>query len=1227
MKRFLVVLFAALTASVAFGQVTSRVTGLVQDSSGAVVTDASVTLTNEATNVPVNTTTTSAGSYVFDGMQPGSYRVTIEKSGFSTFIASGNVLTIGQPMVINANLQIGANKQAIEVVSAAQAVQTDTSGNIGNLVDQVSVTTLPIVGSRGRSPLDLLELQPGVVDAGGFNSEGTNVAGGGVHVNGSRDRAWNYTLDGIDINETSAGGSNFSPLRTNPDSISQFRVLTSNFTSEYGRNSGAQVEMITRSGANQFHGTAFYFYQTPGLNANDTGNKMSTPPIGRPQFVQRIPGGSIGGPIIKNKTFFFFNVQTLHTRQSFTNTSTVYTAAARRGLFRYVTGCGGNCRNVAAGALGAVVDANGNPLGGVSIGNYDIAASDPAHLGLDPQIQSILNKTPLPNNFAVGDGLNLAGYTFPARQVENQVDWTIKVDHNINDKNSIFVRWAMGHQNTEGDTANGGLAPFPNATNIVDTQRQPRNLAAAWRSTISPVLTNELVLGLNRFSFNFVNPDPSAAKNPPYILNDITMPLQNYVGNKRALTTYQLVDNVSYAHSAHVFKSGINFRYQRHIDDRGSIGNFDAAPAVYFDTATNSVDPVAFNLPVNSINTTYDLPVLNNAVNNLLGRFGEIDQGLVAATSNQFAPPGTLLQFDFRMPEYDFYGQDTWHIRKNLVIDYGLRWEIKLAPNDTKNRILRPAQPFDAGAPPGNTIRWVQGQLYNSSFGDLGPSVGIAWDPFSDGKTSIRANYRLAYDRINTFSLSAGIFQGLPGETLQESNFDGGRIATGVPLVTAPAGLTPESLQQPVPFSKSAITAIDPHWKAPQVSQWAFGVQRELPGRVIAEANYIGHHGVHLYGGYDANQVDIRNNGFLDAFNTVAAGKDSPLIDSLLANDSRVTPGETGSQYLRDPAGVYYPAFHLGSVAGVANQMGLHTENGKTLPQLAGLSPFFFFPYPQFAGGFNVLDSHDISSYEALQIEARRAFSNGLTFQASYSLAKSMDTRSFDPTFTTVARGSSTFGASSTPFDLSNRRLNYAPSDFDRRHVFQSNWVYQLPFGKGRQWANSLNPVLDRIVDGWEVAGVVIVESGRPTTVFSPANTISNVVNTPANCSGCSSDMFQIVRDGQGSLNYLTPAEMAKFSTPEPGEFSNVGRNFFRLSNYATMNMSIGKITRIRERHTLETRLEIQNVTNSVFFDQPASARIDSPNFGSANAALIESFGLGLASSPRTMQLSAKYSF
>jgi hypothetical protein len=1251
MNRILKVLCVFLLhfgISSAYPQATSRVAGVVQDNSGAVVAGARVTLTNEATNVSVETSTTSSGSYVFDGIVPGTYTLSIVALGFATYTAKGNILTIAQPMVVNATLKVGEASEKVEVYAGAELVQTESSGNLGSLVDQKILETLPIVGSRGRSPLDLLELQPGVVDGSGLNSSGFNIAGGGVSVNGSRDRAWNYTLDGIDINETSAGGSNFSPLRTNPDSIDGFRVITSNPGAEFGRSSGAQVILETRKGTNSFHGSGFYFYQTPGLNANDPGNKNQDPPLDRPQFVQHIPGFSLSGPIFKDKTFFFVNTQLLHTHRTSSVTSLVYTKDARNGLIRYVTNpvnCGQpgfpDCtgQNTAAGGDGATVDSNGNVLPGVTVGTYDVGANDPGEhglQGLDPQIQSYIGLTPQPNNFSVGDGLNTAGFTYLAGEQERQVDFTVRIDHKINAKNEIFGRWAHGHQNTIGDTVNAGQAPFPDAPNVVDTLRQPRNLAISWRYTPNSVVTNQVILGMNRFIFDFANPDPNVLTNPPFFLNGdndsigntfLTQPRQNLFGNKRALTTIQLVDNLSYIHGAHVLKFGVNFRYQRHIDDRGSIGDLNAAPIVQFDPTTNTVDATAFNLP-NDINP-FDNQTLLGAINNLLGRVGKIQQGLVAKNANEFAPAGTHLRFDFRMPEYDFYAQDSWKVKPNLTIELGLRWEIKLSPRGASDQILRPDQPFTLGSEPSDTLAWTSGSLYQNSLRNFGPSIGFAWDPFRNGRTSIRGNYRIANDRMNTFVLSSSVFQGLPGITDQitDQTFGAGhgRLAEGLPTVLTTD--TPADLRQPPPFSVNAITTVDPTWKPPQVHQWSLSIQRQIGNNTVAEIAYIGHHAVHLFGGYDADQAKIRDNGFLDAFKTVAAGGDSPLIDQLLANDpARIDSGETGSQFLVD-GGPYADDFSIGAVAAVAQTIGQRTDaSGVPLPVSAGFSPFFFFNYPQFSNGFNVLDSNDVSTYHAFQAQIHRNLSRGFTLQASYTWSKSMDTRSFDPTFSTIVFGSSTFGASSTPFENNNRKLNYAPSDFDRTHVFQSSWYYELPFGKARRWGSNWNPVLERIIGGWQVSGVLIWESGHPTTVYSPSFTTSNIVRTPASCDGCTHDMFHALSEN-GTLTYLTPDQKDQFFTPGPGEFSNLGRNFFRLGQNAQLNLAIGKVTRIAENHALEIRLEMQNATNSIHFDQPASARIDSGRFGSLNAARLQNAGLAYGTFPRTMQLAVKYTF
>jgi hypothetical protein len=1198
--------FLLLAATAAWGQgTTSRVVGLVQDQTGGVIVGASVTLTNEATQVSFTTQTTSAGTYVFDSVQSGTYSVAVEARGFKKFVSTGNAVTIGEPATVNVTLQVGEVADVVTVEASAELVQTSTSGNFGNLIDERAVLNLPIVGVRGRNLLGFINFQPGV-------TVGANT-GGGVHIHGARDRAFNYTLDGVDINETSAGGSNFSPLRTNPDMIAEFRIITSNFTAEYGRNSGAMVTLVTKSGSNDFHGTAFWFYQTPSLHANSLGNNLNG--VQRPQFVQHIAGYSVGGPILRNRMFFFTNLQVLRTRETRSVTSTVYTEQARRGIFRYVRGG----RNLPAGVTGASVDANGNVLSGVNVGTYDIATNDPQRLGLERQVLDLIAKTPLPNNFFTGDGLNTAGFTWTPIQREKQEDFVLKVDHIFNDRHTIYGRYAHGRQDTVGDFVNDGWSRFPGTPRVVDTRRRPRNMALNWRWTPAATVTNELVAGFNRFTFDFANPDPNFRSNPPFTLNNIDMPIFNYFGNLRTINTYQLVDNLTWVRGAHTFKTGINFRYQQHIDQRGSVGSFNIQPDANFSTGVNTVDPATFNLPAD-INTTFDRPLLQSTINNLLGRVGSVFQSFVAA-GNQYAPPGTVFNFDARYGEYDFYWQDTWKLRKNLTFDYGVRWEVKLSPRDPRDRIARPDQAFVLGARPSNTLRWVNGRLYDDDWDNFGPSVGLAWDPFGTGKTSIRVNGRVAYDRINTFVLSSTIYQSIPGITLsvinQEFGQRGGRLRDGVPVLSPPAGVTPDSLRQPAPFSTAGIHLVDPAFRSPKTYMWGLSIQRELGWNTVLTANYIGRRGVGLFGGYDVNQTEIFSNGFLEAFNIVRAGGDSPLMNALLMADSRRRSNETGSQMVRR---LFASTLNLGSVAALADAIADRTEGGQQMIVRSGFSPSFFSPYTQYSGSLNVIDSNDFSTYHALELQLEKRFSSGLSFYTSYTYAKSLDTRSFDPAFTRVSRGA-VQSASSTPFDLRQRRLNYARSDFDRTHVWASYWAYELPFGKGQRWANGWHPVADRVVGGWEVYGILTLASGRPFTVYSGSNTVSNVVQSPASCNGCDRSTGRLHFDPTVGTEFLfNSQERAGFLTPPPGQLGNTARNFFEVPHDFSFDMTIMKRTRITETHNVEFRLEMQNVLNTpAFSTTPNSAIITSSLFGRMRGSV--------SSGPRRMQLALKYNF
>jgi hypothetical protein len=1214
-----VMLLATFSISVFAQGTTTRVAGTVRDQSGAAIAGAKVTLINEGTGVSFETQTSESGTYVFDSVQVGVYSVRVDAPNFAPFLSKENQVSIGRTATIDASLQVGGGTDVVEVTDTVSKIQQGESGNIGNLVDKKSIVALPIVGTRGRNPIDFILFQPGVVS-------GSNT-GGGIHVNGARDRAFNFTIDGIDSNETSAGGSNLSPTRINPDGLAEFRTITSNPTAENGRSSGAQVNLVTKSGTNEFHGTAFYFYQTPRFQAREYENNFptATSPTGAPkrQFVQHIPGGSFGGPILKNKLFFFANFQALRALETRPVSRIVYTSQARQGIFRYTVGRA----NAPFGAANASVDINGNPVAGVTIGTYNIVANDPQGIGLDPSTRAVIGQTPLPNDFSQGDGLNTAGYLFNASQKEKQEDYTFKVDYVISDRQSVYGRVSFGRQDSEGDFANAGASAFPGTPRLVDTKRSPRNMAFNHRWNFSPTMTNEFVVGLNRFTFSFDNPDPNFNTNPPFVLADITNPLSNAapVQNRRALTTIQVVDNFTYIHGSHTYKMGMNLRFGRHIDRRTSVGGFNTQPAVDFSTSINAVGVTQFNLPAtgaNGINAAADLPRLQRTINNLLGRVGQITQSFVAINGTQYGAPGTLFSVDARYPEYDLYIQDTWRFRQNLTFDYGLRWEGRPAPGARNGKLRVPNQPITLDSAPSNTVAWFQGQPFSDDLNNFAPTVGFAWDPFRDGKTAIRANYRLAYDRLNTFVTSSFILPNIPGTTVGVSNVAfggaGGRVPN-LPTLAPPAGVTPDGANQPAAFGTGSITVFDRNYRTPKTNMWSLSIQRELWKGMVLEANYIGRRGVGLLGGYNANQADIFstvpgfNENFVQAFNTVKGGGESPLMNALLLNDSRRGTGQSGSALARS---LFASQLSTNSVASVATAIGTRVQSGQTLLSLGGFSPFLFFRFPQFTSGAFVIDSNDISTYHAGQIQLSRGYRNGFSFQASYTYAKSLDTRSFDPTFA-VANSGNAQSASSTPFDLRNRRLNYAPSDFDRRHTLQGTFLYELPFGRGRQYANNLNPVVDRIIGGWMMAGIVRVYSGRPFTVYSGSNTLSNAVQSFADCNGCSRSLGE-VRQESGTNFYFTADERARFSIPAAGSLGNTGRNYFYGPSQFQMDLTVAKSVRIRESMDIQYRLEMQNLTNTPSFNIP-TATITSTIFGRIRD--------GVVSSSRKIQMALKFTF
>jgi len=403
--------------------------------------------------------------------------------------------------------------------------------------------------------------------------------------------------------------------------------------------------------------------------------------------------------------------------------------------------------------------------------------------------------------------------------------------------------------------------------------------------------------------------------------------------------------------------------------------------------------------------------------------------------------------------------------------------------------------------------------------------------------------------------------------------------------------------------------AVDPNIKFPESHQWFAGVQRELWAGNVLEVNYIGRRGVHLFGGYDANQVNIlasdprcpRN--FLQSFNNVVQGSTDECLINLMFTGSPTNAAGTATfrgisavattialipLAPGDPPGtVRRLTPTAGSVANAALAASQHVTSGvQTIGRVANFNnPFFLQPYPQFTGGLSVLETNDLSRYNGLEFIVRKRFAQGLSYQIAYTYSMSKDTRSWDPTFAVANRGAAQ-SASSTPFNNNDRSLNYAWSDFDRRHAVQGYYTYELPLGRGRMFGGNMPRALDLIVGGWQLSGLVSYATGRPYTFYSGRNTVSNAVQSTVNCNNCPRNLGTLVQVdfGQGNIPvWITEAQIASagISQPGPGEQGNTGRNYFIGPIAFNTDASLSKKFKFTERWSFDLRVDAKNLTNT----------------------------------------------
>ncbi len=1128
----------ATSASVLTAQTgTSRITGRVVDAKQDSVAGATVTVTNEATGVSHTQTTTEAGVYSFDSLPVGTYAVTVEQTGFKKFQQTGNQLEVNTPLAVDAAMEVGQVTEVVTVQGGTEQLQT-ANATIGNVVEQKAIEALPL---NGRNPLTLLLLEPGVVQrsAGG--------AGSGVHVNGARDRAYNVTIDGIEANESSVPNPVSNLYRINPDNVQEFKVTTNNATAEEGRNSGASISIATRSGTNDFHGTAFFFLRNEALNSNEFfSNAQSTP---KPMIRMGQYGFEMGGPIRKNKTFFFGSYQA--NRIDFTQPidqtfgiPIVYTSEARNGVFRYfvpdpanplvigtttITRNSSLLVNPATGALNVPLCATPTSLRCVRTYDTLSSANNSRGTPLDSAVASILTPLPLPNNFTSGDGLNTAAFLWnPPTQVRGPA-YAARIDHNFNENNSIFGRYLFSDYNTlKGDPLNGRPQVYPNGPPLGEVFRRTSNLALSYRRVISPRVVNEFTAGYARFGFLFSQGEanPAWPDVPPFNFNELSEPYINTPRTARWVTTPQLLDNLSIVHGSHIFRGGFNLRFYRHVDQRGQPGGINVTPSVTFASANRnpfSSDGFA-NAP--SINST-DATTLGNLINNLHGLPARISQTFISNLSqNVFLPfrtgdAITLYAEKHNLDQYNFYFQDEWKARANLTLNYGARWEINPPGNTSPQDSVFVASTPIAGTPlpatpvvnqPG-AVSFVRAKRwYEGSFnGAIGPRLGLAYSPdfksgflhslFGDSsKSVIRLGYGIAFDTISSFQITAaaGRIPGLvqsctttfPFTTITAGCVNSANVnrtvAGGFPTQLPAPSVQPSTLLTPpqqLRTNAPPVTVFAPKMQLPTVHQWNLSFQRELPGGFVMQAAYIGRRGTHLFMAYDINQINA----------------DAIVPSFLIMQQNRANGcNASGTGCPAGVTGVTPPLFtQLQTQGGLTAAAATTFLNSTTTRGELDINSAGAFarriedttlglklrPNQQFAV-ITYLDNSGDSNYHAAQFTLRRRFSSGMGLSMAYTFGKSIDNQSVDPVGAASGGGLSTTN-SRTPTDIRNFREERARSDFDRTHSLQAASVWELPVGRGRRFLGSSGGVVNQILGGWTVNSIFSFMSGEPFAVRS----------------------------------------------------------------------------------------------------------------------------------------------
>lgn len=1249
LKMVGLMLILLLPVSSAWAQKQSgTITGTVFDPQGALVPGATVTATDNATGAVFTCATSSEGSFTLPGLPFGTYTVVVTAQGFAKWETTNVRVITAQESAVKATLKVGAPTETV-TVEAAQVLIDTTTAEITTNLDRRQIVDLP---TAMRNPLDFATQMAGVTSTGGATS-GSSI------MNGLRGSSNNLTQDGIDIRDSfikTSGFANNSGYDMNLESLGEISISGQNIGADAGMGV-VQVRMTTARGGSNLHGSLFYFGRNDAFNSNSWFNNMRGTP--KSKLHQHRFGGSVSGPVYipklyngKDRTFFFFQYSGFREHFQDQPTQTVYTQAARTGLYSYM------------GSNGVLQTVN-------------LLTTSTRGLPLNTFTQSLIGATPLPvagSGVTVvpttGDSYNTVGVQFkiPGADPINQYD--MRFDHKLLEGGRWGTHWLDVEWHWERSSYlpyddppfPKGISPtcFGNACNTAANEySNTRLFSLALTSSLSTTMFNELRGGFNRPKIQFTPPQDFPRPFKVQMSGQMSAPEDNFDPQGRLSPFYTVMDNFTKVKSAHTFKAGVQISsasVHRYNDWSGSGATFGLIPGVVLGSTPSNDDGLkncaGFPfLPTGSLGTTICTRARNQYVD-LVGLVNNVSQSFNGVPDQGFVP-GLSDEIFLRERSYNFYFADSWKLRPNVTLNYGIRWEIVPAVDVVNKRGLVPQNetadliPFGPLFTPSTSTTFSQllaninsstqlvaggtsngNPFWDTKYNSFAPSLGIAWQPFS--KTVFRGGYSLSYVRdtltiiTNVLSTNGGLHVGnavsaTAGDALSVIGANGNYTLPTPPL-TVPMAVYRNFLNGFSQTGASAgIEAIDPNMRVPYVQQWTFGFQRALSNSIAVEVRYVGNHATGLYRGNDLDQVNLTP-ALLTEFgnakaNLSGANLPTPIITAIGAT-SLITSSTFRNLLLQDQAGSFWYLVQSNC-----------TQKFLLGAGCAGLGTFpanYFITNP-LTGVARLLNNGMMSSYNALQVEVRRRLSHGLQLQGNYTYGK-------------VLSNSGISGSQSEldpDLDLRNPDYSRSRASYDIRHTLHFNSVYELPVGRGRRWVN--NGFIGKVLEGWQTGALWTSRSGAPITITSGRATVSrNNGSNPAVAVGVSDQQvcsdLGVYKTANGILylpqSYWLPgatpgtslgANPAMLTNPAPGSLGDHPLRSGACSGarFTNIDMNFVKKTRIREGMNFEFRAEFFNIFNHPNFSIP-SGNINNTNFGILT---------GSVGSPREIQFNARINF